>query len=221
MVIDAAAGTRVSSNFVLAGTVRNCAGGPSPWGWLSCEEDVSAGHGYVFVCATDAEVVAEPQRVVGFGRMNHEAAAVDPATLVTYLTEDRFDSCFYRFVPDDKSDPFTGTLQALRVVGMDTALTGGLGTVGETMDIDWVDLPDPDPGDDSLRSTAQAAGAAVFSRGEGLWFFEGGVYFSCTNGGPGGLGQIFKLTDGADGGELELLAASNDATVLDLSLIHI
>ena len=31
----------ISSNLVLAGTIRNCAGGMSPWGWLSCEETVS------------------------------------------------------------------------------------------------------------------------------------------------------------------------------------
>lgn len=37
----------VSSNLVLTGTVRNCSGGPSPWGWLSCEEASDPDHGYV------------------------------------------------------------------------------------------------------------------------------------------------------------------------------
>ncbi|HLT34652.1 MAG TPA: alkaline phosphatase PhoX, partial [Enhygromyxa sp.] len=61
LVIDATTFERISSNLVLVGTVRNCAGGPSPWGWLSCEENVDInggyGHGYTFLCLTDAETV--------------------------------------------------------------------------------------------------------------------------------------------------------------------
>src|SRR5688572_15596855 len=44
VVLDAATGERLSSNLVLAGTLRNCAGGPSPWGWISCEETTVQNH---------------------------------------------------------------------------------------------------------------------------------------------------------------------------------
>ena len=57
VVLDAATLTRVSSNQVLEGTSRNCAGGVSPWGWLSCEEDVSPDHGYVYLCSPSATKV--------------------------------------------------------------------------------------------------------------------------------------------------------------------
>ena len=96
-------------------------GGPSPWGWLSCEENVEINtvgdqeyrHGYTFVCPIDADTVQAPQPVVGYGRYNHEAVAIDPSNHYAYLTEDRADGCLYRFVPDAMDEPFVGQLQAL------------------------------------------------------------------------------------------------------------
>jgi secreted PhoX family phosphatase len=216
LVIDATTYERISSNLVLVGTIRNCAGGPSPWGWLSCEENTDINgihrHGYTFVCPTDAESVQPPQRVDGYGRYNHEAVAVDPSNYYAYLTEDRGDSCLYRFVPTDMAEPFVGQLQALKVVGQDEFATTTM-SEGEVVDVEWVDIDEPDPDDDVVRDEAQSKGAAIFVRGEGIWFFEGQVYICSTSGGEVGGGQIFRLIDG-DTPTLELVVQSTDIAVL-------
>lgn len=216
LVVDPASFARVSSNLVLTGTCINCAGGPSPWGWLSCEETTEPGHGYVFLCDIGAERVQPPRRLVGYGRFKHEAATVDPATHIAYLTEDVGDSCFYRFVPATRDAPFAGKLQALAVVGRDRLATGKAMRLRERLPIHWVDVDDPDPADDSVRAQAQARGAAVFVRGEGVWFADGAVYVCATTGGPVAAGQIFRVVPDSDGGTLELFAQSEDPDVLDM-----
>jgi secreted PhoX family phosphatase len=217
LVVDASTFERISSNLVLIGTSRNCAGGPSPWGWLSCEESVAVNgeyrHGYVFVCPTDAASVQPPQPIRGYGRCFHEAVAIDPSNNYAYLTEDRSDSCLYRFVPDVMSDPFVGRLQAMKVVGQSVYDTS-LMDKGEIIDIEWVDLAEPDPVDDTLRQAAQSLGGAQIARGEGIWFFEGQVYICATMGGVLGKGQIFRLIDG-DNPTLEVIAVSTNTSVLD------
>jgi secreted PhoX family phosphatase len=217
LVLDDSSFERISSNLVLVGTNRNCAGGRSPWGWLSCEENVSQGHGYVFVCPTDAASVQSPQRVVGYGRCNHEAATVDPATNIAYLTEDKSNSCFYRFVPSDPNKPFEGKLQALKLQGQDKIDTGGWGDIHQPQDVEWIDIDEPDPTSDSLRYEAQGKGAAIFSRGEGIVFDESGsaaIYFCCTNGGPIGGGQIFRLDIESD--VLSLVGVSTSGEQLQM-----
>lgn len=102
----------VIKDFVsLAGSRTNCAGGPTPWrSWITCEETFSTTndpigvlkHGYCFEVAANANSgVVTPVPIVAMGRFSHEAVAVDPATGYIYETEDRGDSCFYRFVPNN------------------------------------------------------------------------------------------------------------------------
>ena len=182
LVVDSERLERVSSNLVLAGTLRNCAGGVSPWGWLSCEEAVVRGHGYVFLCPREATSVARPNRIAGYGRFNHEAAVIDPKTLVAYLTEDRADGCLYRFVPTNAARPFVGRLQAMKLEGSPRFDCSEL-RVGERQKLGWVDIPNPDPADDSVRSQALERGAASVRRGEGAWFHGNTLYFCATSGG--------------------------------------
>lgn len=205
----------LSSNLVLTGTTRNCAGGPSPWGWLSCEESVITGHGYVFACPVEADTVQPLQPIVGYGRCRHEAVAIDPETHIAYLTEDRGDAALYRFVPDDPADPHgPGRLQAMVVDGRDGFDTATDMDTGDVLPVTWVDLDEPEPEGDTLRFEAHDKGAAYISRGEGIWHHGDAVWICATDGGPAFGGQIFRLS--LTGGTLELVAQSTSRLELDM-----
>lgn len=183
----------LSSNLVLTGTIRNCAGGPSPWGWLSCEEAEEEGHGWVFLCSTTAPSCEAPQRIRSYGRFKHEAVAVDPKTAIAYLTEDLNDSALYRHVPDHEDEPLVGHLEALAIVGTDRFDTAHGVSVGDQHDVRWVPVGDPEAITTPTRLQAQDNGAAIFVRGEGIWFSDGAVYFAATEGGPTARGQVWRL----------------------------
>jgi secreted PhoX family phosphatase len=215
LVLDAKTLNRESSNLVLAGTTRNCSGGVSPWGWLTCEEYFTPTHGYTFLCSPDAECVAPFQKLPSYGHFYHEGAVVDPRTNIGYFTEDRYDGCLFRFLPDKKDQPFVGRFQALGIAGKHGFSTSTGMKLREPLEVSWVDLPDPDPLDDVLRSTAVLAGAAVVCRGEGIWYADGVVYFTATSGGLRNAGQVFALRPTKSGGSLELIAESTNPEELD------
>ena len=195
----------------LGGTIRNCSGGVTPWNsWLTCEESptgpgqrfgdgLSRNHGWVFdvpAAATGLEV-AEP--LTGLGRFNHEAACVDPITGVVYQTEDRDNSVLYRFLPDEPGNLRTGgRLQAMQIEGLrDTRNWAEISmAVGQTFQVNWIDLVDVGAPEDDLRHRAAAAGASLLARGEGIHMGVDDLYVCATSGGAKRLGQIFRLIPG-------------------------
>jgi len=210
VVVDPNALTRTSSNWVLVGTSRNCAGGPSPWGWLSCEETTESGHGYVFLTDPSATEAQAPRRARSFGRFNHEAVAIDTRNNIAYLTEDFEQGCLYRHVPRDKDAPFDGRLQALAIKGVTRKDLGADDlTIGQTFEVSWVFVADPEGEEEPTYQQAQDAGAAIVRRGEGIWWSDGSVFFASTSGGPNSGGQIFRLDPTETGGTLTLVAQAD------------
>ncbi|MDX9912574.1 MAG: DUF839 domain-containing protein [Phycisphaerales bacterium] len=221
----------------LAGTSYNCAGGITPWGsWLTCEETVDrAGeggnakdHGYVFEVPATTEIgLVEPRPIRPMGRFMHEAACVDPNTSIVYMTEDRPDSCIYRYVPFGKEDLHKiGRFQVLTIQGSPSLDTRNWDnptgvTVGQKFLAEWIDLKLTDPGDDSIRARAFEAGAARFARGEGMYWGNDSAYFACTTGGHAQKGQVWRYTPergkttGHPYGTLELFIESASGSVID------
>lgn len=203
----------------LGGTQGNCAGGITPWGtWLSCEEVGSdavgtAGkkHGYVFEVAADP-ALTDGQPIVGMGRFAHEAAAVDAATGIVYMTEDSAGkSGFYRYVPDVRPGArgtlaLGGVLQMARVQGVSNANLARAALDARLL-LEWVDIADPDqargnatgPNGETVSNAAGpfvqgwTQGALRMNRGEGIWYTPGKMVVMDTAGGAVARGSIWEL----------------------------
>ena len=158
------AGNIVDAYSILENTNENCAGGATPWNtWLSCEEHED---GAIWECDPYGNDAAIKRPALGI--FVHEAVTLDTLNNVFYMTEDKPDGCFYRFVSDstdsDGIPSLTSGILEVAVVDIQTSI------------IDWIAVPDPSASDQATRD--QVDSSSTFKGGEGIVFYNGIVSFA-------------------------------------------
>jgi len=146
---------------ILSGSHRNCGGCFTPWRtWLSCEE---INKGVTWECDPHGVKAAEAKPALGL--FKHESIIFDPDSFILYLTEDKGDSGFYRYIPDSvkkgKADLNQGVLE--------------IALVNNKGDVTWERITDPQAKQTPLRH--QVKGNAKFNGGEGIVYRDGSIYF--------------------------------------------
>lgn len=157
-------GNTVNAYSILEDTSRNCAGGATPWGtWLSCEE---IGTGLIWECDPNGKQSAIPRPALG--AFAHEAVALDTRNQILYMTEDRTDGGFYRFIPGEIDSNARPNLNSgtLEVAVVDAS----------TSTVSWVSVKDPDASSKPVRY--QVENRTAFNGGEGIVFHNGVVSFA-------------------------------------------
>jgi uncharacterized repeat protein (TIGR03803 family) len=240
-IYNPATGETERQHLSLVGTEYNCSGGPTPWGsWLTCEESFrqpgrsgpyrrEKAHGYVFEVSAYETGLTEPRPIKAMGRFEHEAAAVHERSGIVYLTEDKRNCLFYRYIPNKPGELLAGgRLQALAIGNGTSVRTDnwpGAEKIkfGEEIPARWIDLDDVDSDKNDLRLRGAAKGAATFMRGEDLCAAGNDLFFTATIGGPSSFGQVFRYrTSEFEGtnsetnapGTLTLVAESSETSLL-------
>jgi uncharacterized protein len=230
LIIDKQTRLPTSQYVSLSGTIRNCAGGATPWKtWITCEETLvgtSSGfakpHGYCFEVSPNSANNA-PVALTQMGRFNHEAIAVDRRLGIVYLTEDANPRAgFYRFIPNSYGKlELGGKLQMLSVKNQSNYDTRTNQTINSPILATWVDIADPNPASAETNISAVfeqgfAIGGATFTRLEGCFATFDKIYFTSTNGGNAGLGQIWEYRNRkGNSGILKLIFESPNTNILD------
>ena len=185
----------------LTGTIKNCAGGKTPWNtWISCEETYQDKHGYAFEVNPQIKLQGY-KRLSNMGRFKREAVAIDinDSLGCVYQTEDSPNGLFYKFVPEKRTDlAGLGKLYALKVRDLINADNSEAKiNMGDSFNVSWVEIKDPEAALKKTKYQGIEKGATSFNGSEGIILQkndlqESEVFFTCKSGGYSGLGQIWK-----------------------------